>query len=150
MVSPLPSEANGLTLANRGDRAMLEIVVGVATLLGLAIVVALLLFTGQGRELAEGTRYWLGRVVRKMRSGRGPNRTIGRRDADAESPQPHVGQDASRFVRDVTIPDGTRVLVGTRFKKTWEIQNVGDVAWEGRRLVREGPLEGHYRLSTLR
>lgn len=42
--------------------------------------------------------------------------------------------DKSIFLADVTIPDGTVVLAGSRFTKTWEVQNVGTVAWEGRYL----------------
>lgn len=42
--------------------------------------------------------------------------------------------DASAFVRDVTYPDGELVLPGQRFTKTWEMQNVGHVVWEGRLL----------------
>ena len=40
--------------------------------------------------------------------------------------------DQSVFVRDVTFEDGERVLSGQRFVKTWELQNVGKVPWEGR------------------
>ena len=41
--------------------------------------------------------------------------------------------DRSAFVQE-TIPDGTLVLYGQRFSKTWELQNVGLVPWEGRHL----------------
>ena len=41
--------------------------------------------------------------------------------------------DHSAFVQE-TIPDGTLVLFGQRFTKTWELQNVGRVPWEGRYL----------------
>lgn len=40
--------------------------------------------------------------------------------------------DKSIFLADVTIPDGTVVAPGARFTKTWEVQNVGTEAWEGR------------------
>jgi transcriptional regulator with XRE-family HTH domain len=40
--------------------------------------------------------------------------------------------DQSAFVRDVTFEDGAQVLSGQRFVKTWELHNVGKVAWEGR------------------
>lgn len=40
--------------------------------------------------------------------------------------------DRSGFVRDVTYADGELVLPGDRFTKTWELQNVGTVPWEGR------------------
>lgn len=58
---------------------------------------------------------------------------------DAE-PSPAVGaqggsprqDDQSAFVRDVSFPDGEMVLPGQRFVKTWEMQNVGKVAWTDR------------------
>lgn len=40
--------------------------------------------------------------------------------------------DQSAFVRDVTVPDGHQVSPGQRFVKTWEMQNVGCIPWEGR------------------
>lgn len=43
-------------------------------------------------------------------------------------------KDASIFVADVTIPDGTVVHAGSRFTKVWAVQNVGTVAWQGRQL----------------
>lgn len=42
--------------------------------------------------------------------------------------------DKSIFLADVTIPDGQVVLAGAAFTKTWEVQNVGITAWEGRTL----------------
>ena len=44
-------------------------------------------------------------------------------------------KDASRFIRDVTYPDGTIVQPGERFKKIWEIANGGDFPWVGRKLI---------------
>lgn len=35
------------------------------------------------------------------------------------------------LLRDVTIPDGTRVNAGETFKKTWEFQNTGTCPWIG-------------------
>ena len=49
---------------------------------------------------------------------------------------PAVAGDASGFVADVTIPDGTRVTVDERFQKVWEIANIGTVSWHGRYLRR--------------
>jgi hypothetical protein len=52
--------------------------------------------------------------------------------------------DASKFVRDVTIPDGSHVRVNERFTKVWEIQNTGTVAWHRRYLEPQNPPEtGH-------
>jgi len=43
--------------------------------------------------------------------------------------------DYSGFVRDVTIPDNSVVTINQSFEKIWEIQNLGSIAWENRRLV---------------
>ncbi len=43
------------------------------------------------------------------------------------------------FVRDVTIPDGTRMELGTTFTKTWAIRNTGTCTWtHGYRLSHVG------------
>jgi len=39
--------------------------------------------------------------------------------------------EASIFVSDITIPDGTTLIPGKRFKKTWELLNTGTCAWKG-------------------
>ena len=44
----------------------------------------------------------------------------------------HKRGDKSAFVRDVSYPDGALVLPGQRLLKTWELQNVGNVPWQGR------------------
>ena len=43
-------------------------------------------------------------------------------------------RDRTAFLRDVSYPDGALVAPGQRFTKTWELQNVGSVVWEGRLL----------------
>lgn len=40
--------------------------------------------------------------------------------------------DHSVFVADVTFADGALVLPNQHFTKTWELQNVGKLAWQGR------------------
>jgi hypothetical protein len=47
--------------------------------------------------------------------------------------------DASRFVSDVTIPDGTRVKVNAHFVKVWALANVGAVGWHNRFLATTHP-----------
>lgn len=42
--------------------------------------------------------------------------------------------DASGFVRE-TVPDNAEVIAGQTFCKTWEIQNIGHVAWSKRKLL---------------
>ena len=49
--------------------------------------------------------------------------------------------DASAFVDD-SIPHGTLMEPGQVFEKTWRVRNSGTVAWQGRRLERQGPLTG--------
>ncbi|WP_422735415.1 NBR1-Ig-like domain-containing protein [Micromonospora sp. WMMD729] len=44
--------------------------------------------------------------------------------------------DSSKFVADVTIPDGTQVKVNTQFDKVWALANVGKVDWHHRYLAR--------------
>lgn len=41
--------------------------------------------------------------------------------------------------RDVNFPDGSLVPIGAHFTKTWEVTNIGQVAWIGRRLTRMTP-----------
>ncbi|MET8147914.1 NBR1-Ig-like domain-containing protein [Actinoplanes sp. NPDC049668] len=57
----------------------------------------------------------------------------------SKSSETLIPGDASRFVADVTIPDGTRVKVNARFVKVWAIANVGSVAWQGRYLAPANP-----------
>ncbi|MEV6842298.1 NBR1-Ig-like domain-containing protein [Actinoplanes sp. NPDC051411] len=47
--------------------------------------------------------------------------------------------DSSKFIADVTIPDGMRVKVKTHFVKVWAIANVGTVDWHDRFLARMNP-----------
>lgn len=47
----------------------------------------------------------------------------------------HEG-DASKFLRDVTYPDGTVVKPDSQFVKVWEIRNTGSVEWRDRYLQR--------------
>jgi len=45
----------------------------------------------------------------------------------------------ARFVKDVTVADGSAITVGTTFMKTWRFQNNGGVAWpEGTQMVWDG------------
>jgi hypothetical protein len=50
----------------------------------------------------------------------------------------------SKYVRDISIPDGTVMAPGQAFTKSWEIQNSGEVPWpEGTELRRvEGAVMG--------
>lgn len=57
--------------------------------------------------------------------------------------------DSSTFVSD-TIPHGTLLSPGQVFEQTWTIENNGSVAWEGRKLERQGPLTGPGLISSAR
>lgn len=46
--------------------------------------------------------------------------------------------DCSAFIQDVTIPDGTRILINTPFTKTWKIKNCGTYSWDNYKLSRSG------------
>jgi len=56
--------------------------------------------------------------------------------------------DQSRFIRDITIPDGAILAPGEPFEKVWEIQNIGTVPWKNRRLRRIGICSGLGRLTS--
>jgi transcriptional regulator with XRE-family HTH domain len=57
--------------------------------------------------------------------------------------------DASTFVGD-TIAHGTLMSPGQVFEQTWRVRNSGSVAWEGRKLERQGPLTGPGLITSLR
>lgn len=60
-----------------------------------------------------------------------------------------VRGDASTFVSD-TVPHGTLMEPGQMFEQTWRIKNSGTVAWQGRKLERQGPLTGPGLITSLR
>lgn len=64
------------------------------------------------------------------------------RGNEEQNPYPIKG-DASEFVADVTIPDGTVMRPGHSFVKTWRVRNSGVVPWIDRRLGRIGPPLAH-------
>jgi transcriptional regulator with XRE-family HTH domain len=74
-----------------------------------------------------------------------------RRRAGGRRPKLHraIPGDASTFLG-ATIPHGTLMTPGQVFEQTWRVRNSGTVAWEGRRLERQGPLTGPGLISSLR
>lgn len=117
---------------------MLELI----TVIGFVITLALLFLTEQGREVWQNLLYHSRRVGKQL-----PSRITRRK---LLPPSPVEDGDRSRFVRDVTIPDGTKLYVGEKFTKIWEIQNVGTCVWENRHLQREGLHDGPGRPALLR
>ena len=111
----------------------------IITVLGFILAVIILLFTGQGEEIKENIKYWLRMFVKKIKVSK-------RGHTDIQ--QSLVLGDKSKFICDVTIPDGTIVKVNQKFTKIWEIQNVGSIIWDNRYLQREGPCEGPKRLKS--
>jgi Ig-like domain-containing protein/helix-turn-helix protein len=59
---------------------------------------------------------------------------------DSVTPAVDVGArikgDNTKFLGDVTVPDGTAVRAGTTVLKVWEIQNTGSIPWHERYLQR--------------
>jgi len=62
--------------------------------------------------------------------------------------QENAISDKSRFIRDVTIPDGSIMSPRERFEKVWEIQNVGNTPWIDRVIRRTGVCSGPGRLLS--
>ncbi len=58
-------------------------------------------------------------------------------DGELASKEALVEGDHSRFIRDVTVPDGSQVQVREEFVKVWEIMNAGNVIWRDRSLQRQ-------------
>lgn len=106
---------------------------------GLVLGILVLAFTGQRAEMTDNLAYTMNRLAAQVR------RRFGRGRAAVSGLVPG---DKAKFVRDVSIPDGTRVLAGTQFAKIWEIENVGIVVWENRFLQRGGPAAGAGRLRS--
>ncbi|MBF9328447.1 helix-turn-helix domain-containing protein [Mycobacteroides chelonae] len=61
----------------------------------------------------------------------------------SEQPDYPIPGDASAFVADITIPDGTLLAPYQQFTKIWRIRNSGTVQWENRWLARRGAPTGH-------
>jgi transcriptional regulator with XRE-family HTH domain len=91
-------------MRGNGNRASVETVCGIARAAGIAPVVLLRMMYN---DLDSGALTLL--PVRK--------------DGD------HIS-----FLSDVTIPDGSMVMAGQRFLKTWALQNTGVVEWRDRKL----------------
>ncbi|WP_328992153.1 NBR1-Ig-like domain-containing protein [Kribbella sp. NBC_01245] len=52
-------------------------------------------------------------------------------------PADHHAEDRAELVGE-TVPDGTRIVRGETFDKTWDIRNSGERPWLGRWLTRQG------------
>lgn len=57
-----------------------------------------------------------------------PTLTVTATGTPSEDPSdPHCN--VATFIRDVTIPDGTKLSAGESFTKTWRLKNVGTCTW---------------------
>jgi hypothetical protein len=107
--------------ADEGPHARRHRLPWLAVAAGVVALVAVLGITVHGRSSAGGSR------------------------AGAASPSSRpfsdslIPGDSSKFVADVTIPDGTRVKVNAHFVKVWALANVGTVDWHDRFLARMNP-----------
>lgn len=115
---------------------MVELALGIV---GLVFAMVTFVFTDQGREICDNARYHFDRSIQ----------TISNFFTRQDSQHTNIFQgDKSTFVRDVSIPDGTKILVGQKFTKIWEIRNVGSVVWVNRFLERQGLTGGPGRLKS--
>jgi transcriptional regulator with XRE-family HTH domain len=73
-----------------------------------------------------------------MQTGARPPQRVNQGD----KPNYPIPGDATIFVADVTIPDGTIMPPLFIFEKIWRIRNTGTVPWIGRRLARRGAAAG--------
>lgn len=94
------------------------------------------------KSQATSPRVWSGVIVATLVLGIAANTLIQKQDQTKPMPA-HNGPlhpgDNIAFVKDVTVPDGTPVKLGTTFSKTWRIRNTGTVSWQNRALVRLTP-----------
>ncbi|MEU8255703.1 NBR1-Ig-like domain-containing protein [Micromonospora inaquosa] len=87
----------------------------------------------------------VGVIVRGRSSSRDASGTVAASPAPSASPSESafsdslIPGDSSKFISDVTIPDGTKVRVNSQFVKVWALKNVGKVAWHNRYLARTNP-----------
>lgn len=54
---------------------------------------------------------------------------------NTNQPTPTTECDKAQFISDVTVPDGTSIVAGQAFTKTWRIKNIGTCTWAGYSLV---------------
>ncbi|MEW2499103.1 NBR1-Ig-like domain-containing protein [Amycolatopsis sp. NPDC047767] len=60
----------------------------------------------------------------------------GKLGTPAGDPSARIPGDNTKFIADVTVPDGTAVHVGVTVQKVWELENAGSVRWHERYLQR--------------
>ncbi len=78
--------------------------------------------TAQGETLPTGT-------LTPAATSQSPATQTPRPDTPTITTQPC---DQAQFISDVTIPDGTKMIPGQAFKKTWRLRNLGTCTWDNR------------------
>ncbi len=94
------------------------------------------------KSLVTSPRLWSGVIVVSLLLGIAVNALSQKQKPAQPIPAdngPLYPGDNVAFVKDVTVPDGTPVKMGTTFSKTWRIRNTGTVSWQNRALVRLTP-----------
>lgn len=119
-------------------------ILSLLTIAGFIVTIIVLLFTEQGGEVLENICYYLKRFRTKLIS------FISFKSHKSKKSSHSATARESRFVRDLTIMDGSKVKIGYKFQKIWEIENIGNVPWENRFLERAGPCQGPGRLKSRR
>ncbi len=111
----------------RIGRSVLAALLGIGLLAGSVLLGGCGLFSSDGDQaVATNTPRPVARII--------PTWTPVVTATPEPSPTPDVVDVANcdlgaTYVRDVTIPDGTRLKPGETFTKTWEIKNTGDCPW---------------------
>jgi hypothetical protein len=120
----------------------MELILAAITIIGFFLTIVVLIFTEQGSELLENMQYYLKRNKASLKNTyKSDSNEITKNQAKSLNKE-------SRFVRDLTIFDGSKIKVDQKFKKIWEIENIGEQPWENRFLERVGPCEGPGRLKS--
>ena len=120
----------------------MEIILAAVTIIGFILALTVLIFTEQGRELLENIQYYLKRNIDQIK------KAFKQHSTKLTKTHNKAPKKESRFVRDLTVLDGSKIKVGQKLKKVWQIKNIGEQPWENRFLERVGQCEGPGRLKS--
>jgi hypothetical protein len=124
-VDTLPAEgmlpADVVAVADAGPQARPHRLPWLAVAAGVVVLVAVVGIVVHGRSSADGSR------------------AVALPPSSTPFSDSLIPGDSSKFIGDVTIPDGMRVKVNTHFVKVWALANVGTVDWHDRFLARMNP-----------
>lgn len=120
----------------------MDIILGLFTIAGFIIAIIVLFFTEQGKEVRDNIQYYSRRFITRI------TKHLPRDSYKLKKAQLTSSKRQSRFIRDVTVMDGSKVKISQKFRKIWEIENIGYIPWENRFLERVGPYQGAGRLKS--